>query len=115
MFYLVFATHVLLDSFTAYGTQIFWPLINTPMTWSTIFIIDPGYTLPLIVGVMVALLVGRRATYGHRVNQLGLLISSLYLGWTVAALLIILIGGIGTLSGALVGAAVFRLYPAAVS
>lgn len=31
------------------------------------------------------------------------------LGWTVVALLIILIGGIGTLSGALVGAAVFRL------
>jgi len=31
------------------------------------------------------------------------------LGWTVAALLIILIGGVGTLSGALVGAAVFRL------
>jgi len=31
------------------------------------------------------------------------------LGWTVSALLIILIGGIGTLSGALVGAAVFRL------
>lgn len=31
------------------------------------------------------------------------------LGWTVAALLIILIGGVGTLSGAVVGAAVFRL------
>lgn len=31
------------------------------------------------------------------------------LGWTVTALLIILIGGVGTLSGALVGAAVFRL------
>lgn len=31
------------------------------------------------------------------------------LGWTVAALLIILIGGVGTLSGAMVGAAVFRL------
>jgi len=31
------------------------------------------------------------------------------LGWTVAALLIVLIGGIGTLSGALIGAAVFRL------
>ncbi len=31
------------------------------------------------------------------------------LGWTVAALLIILMGGVGTLSGALVGAAVFRL------
>lgn len=31
------------------------------------------------------------------------------LGWTVTALLIILIGGIGTLSGAIVGAFVFRL------
>lgn len=31
------------------------------------------------------------------------------LGWTVAALLMILIGGVGTLSGALVGAAIFRL------
>jgi len=31
------------------------------------------------------------------------------LGYTVTALLIILIGGVGTLSGALVGAAVFRL------
>jgi len=31
------------------------------------------------------------------------------LGWTVAALLMILIGGMGTLSGAIVGAAVYRL------
>ncbi|MFW6096706.1 MAG: branched-chain amino acid ABC transporter permease, partial [Chloroflexota bacterium] len=31
------------------------------------------------------------------------------LGWTVAALLMILIGGIGTLSGAMIGAAVYRL------
>lgn len=31
------------------------------------------------------------------------------LGWTVAALLMILIGGVGTLSGALVGATVYRL------
>jgi branched-chain amino acid transport system permease protein len=31
------------------------------------------------------------------------------LGFTIAAFLIILIGGIGTLSGALVGAAVYRL------
>ena len=30
--YLAFATHVLLDAFTIYGTQIFWPVSNTPMT-----------------------------------------------------------------------------------
>jgi inner membrane protein len=47
--YLAFATHVLLDSFTVYGTQIFWPLDTTPVGWSTIFIIDPLYTLPLLL------------------------------------------------------------------
>jgi len=31
------------------------------------------------------------------------------LGWTVTALLIVLIGGLGTVSGAIVGAAVYRL------
>lgn len=31
------------------------------------------------------------------------------LGWTVTALLVILIGGVGTISGAVIGAAVFRL------
>ena len=31
------------------------------------------------------------------------------LGWTVTALLVILIGGVGTVSGAVIGAAVFRL------
>ena len=32
--YLVFATHALLDSFTVYGTQIFWPLPRPPESWS---------------------------------------------------------------------------------
>ena len=83
--YLVFATHVLLDSFTAYGTQIFWPLFTTPMTWATVFIIDPLYTLPLLLGVIAALVVSRDSDRGHRFNQFGLILSSLYLLWTVFA------------------------------
>ncbi|WP_455211569.1 metal-dependent hydrolase [Kaarinaea lacus] len=83
--YLVFATHVLLDSFTAYGTQIFWPVVTTPMTWSTIFIIDPLYTLPLLVGIIAALVMTRDSDRGHRLNQAGLMISTLYLGWSLAA------------------------------
>ena len=51
MLYAVFITHVLLDSFTTYGTQIFWPIDNTPVALSTIFIIDPLYTLPLLLGL----------------------------------------------------------------
>ena len=83
--YLVFATHVLLDSFTAYGTQIFWPVSNTPIAWSTIFIIDPLYTLPLLIGVICALVTTRASSRGHRLNRAGLILSSLYLGWTVVA------------------------------
>ena len=83
--YLVFATHVLLDSFTVYGTQIFWPLSETPMTWSTIFIIDPAYTLPLLIGVIGALVLSRERPLGHRVNWAGLALSTCYLAWTLGA------------------------------
>ncbi len=83
--YLVFATHALLDSFTVYGTQLLWPLDTTPVSWSTIFIIDPLYTLPLLLGVVAALRLTRDTLRGHRLNHLGLALSSLYLAWTVGA------------------------------
>lgn len=83
--YLVFATHVLLDSFTVYGTQIFWPLITTPMTWSTIFIIDPLYTVPLLLGIIAALIATRDKTWGHTANTIGIVLSSTYLIWTLGA------------------------------
>ncbi|UCB55024.1 MAG: metal-dependent hydrolase [Thiotrichales bacterium] len=83
--YLVFATHVLLDSFTVYGTQIFWPVLTTPMTWSTIFIIDPLYTLPLLIGIIAALVVSRRYSGGHTANSIGLILSTGYLVWTLGA------------------------------
>jgi inner membrane protein len=83
--YLAFATHVLLDSFTVYGTQIFWPLVPTPMTWSTIFIIDPLYTLPLLIGVIAASIAARRRSWGHAANTVGLVLSTSYLAWTIGA------------------------------
>ena len=83
--YLVFATHVLLDSFTVYGTQIFWPFVTTPVGWSTIFIIDPLYTIWLLAGVIFALAATRNSNRGHLLNNLGLTLSSVYLAWTVTA------------------------------
>lgn len=83
MVYLVFATHVLLDSFTVYGTQIFWPVLTTPMTWSTIFIIDPAYTILLLIGVLTVLFSSNKA-FGHAVNFTGLAISSAYLLWSLS-------------------------------
>ncbi len=85
MIYLVFASHVLLDSFTAYGTQILWPLVTTPVSLSTVFIIDPLYTLPLLIGVLAALVMTRENNRGHLVNRYALLVSAAYLCWTVMA------------------------------
>ena len=87
--YLVFATHVLLDSLTAYGTQIFWPLVTTPVALSTIFIIDPLYTLPLLVGVIAALVLSRDKALGYRINRVGLVLSTLYLSWTLVAKVVV--------------------------
>lgn len=80
--YAVFATHALLDSLTVYGTQIFWPLTDYPVSIGSIFIIDPAYTLPLLVGVVIALLL-RHSPAGHRANLVGLTLSTAYLAWGI--------------------------------
>ena len=64
---LALITHPLLDAHTAYGTQLLWPLAPTPTSWSTLFIIDPLYTLPLLAGVTVIALRGVRPRAGRRV------------------------------------------------
>ena len=51
-----YATHGLLDSCTTYGTQLFWPFSNTRVAWHTISIIDPLFTLPLILIVVIGVL-----------------------------------------------------------
>lgn len=80
--WLVLITHPLLDAFTSYGTQLFWPLMPTPTAWSSIFIIDPLYTLPLIVAVLVGLIGGLRER-SAQVPVAALALSTLYLGFTL--------------------------------
>ena len=86
MVFLVLMTHPLLDAFTVYGTQLLWPLDSTPVSWSTLFIIDPAYTLPLLGGVLGTLLLVRPgASRPWRLNAAGLVLSTLYIGWSVLA------------------------------
>ena len=49
-----YATHALLDACTSYGTLLLWPFSSERFAWNTISIIDPLYTLPLLVGVLMA-------------------------------------------------------------
>lgn len=77
---LILMTHPLLDTFTTYGTQLFWP-IGRPLAISSIFIIDPLYTLPLLAGC-IAFLIRPQAL---RAITAGLVLSTAYLGWSLVA------------------------------
>ena len=52
--FLGYATHGLLDSCTSYGTQLFWPLSDVRVSWNNVSIIDPLFTLPVLVLICVA-------------------------------------------------------------
>ena len=51
----VAGTHALLDACTTYGTQLWWPLSNARVAWNTVSVIDPIYTLPLLLLVVSTL------------------------------------------------------------
>lgn len=55
-----------------------------PAMWSSVFIIDPAYTLPLLVAFVAVLAVGARPV-GRRFLAWGLALSSAYLGWSLLA------------------------------
>jgi inner membrane protein len=80
--WLVLLTHPVLDAFTTYGTQLFWPLPLPPVTLSSIFIIDPVFTLPLLVAFLAVLFRGERA---HRWRSAALGFSVVYLAFTLVA------------------------------
>ena len=50
-----YATHGLLDACTSYGTQLFWPFSNERVTWNNISIVDPLFTIPVVILVVIAI------------------------------------------------------------
>lgn len=54
-----FVTHVLLDSFTTYGTQLFLPFTNYLVGFNNIAVVDVFWTIPFMILLMVCLLIKR--------------------------------------------------------
>jgi inner membrane protein len=77
-------THPLLDVFTVYGTQLFWPLPGSPVMGASIFIVDPVYTAPLLVACAVAWWLRERRA-ASRWLFASLVLSTTYLAWSAAA------------------------------
>ena len=83
--WLILVTHALLDAFTTYGTRLFWPLFDVPVSISSIFIIDPLYTLPLLVAMLGGLIAGGWGAGLRRTTAVALLLSTAYLSWSLVA------------------------------
>lgn len=49
-----YATHALLDTCTSYGTMLFWPFSDERFSLSVVSVIDPLFTVPVLVLVVLA-------------------------------------------------------------
>lgn len=84
LFQATLIAHPLVDAFTTYGTQLFWPLPVPPIALSSIFIIDPLFTLMLGVACVVAWFARERQA-GTRALQAGMAAAALYLALSLGA------------------------------
>lgn len=79
MIFLVLITHIGIDLCTSYGTQILQPFSDRLFSLNSIFIIDPLYTLPLLLGIGTALFLDPANSKRRWANGLGIAVSSFYL------------------------------------
>jgi inner membrane protein len=73
-----YSSHGLLDAFTTYGTQLLWPFSSLRVAWNMVSVVDPLFSVPLAVMIVLAFSQRRR-----RWTALGLIWCSSYLafGW----------------------------------
>lgn len=72
-------THTLLDCFTSWGTQLFYPFWDYRVALNNIFVADPAYTVPFLLCVLVVLFLHRENKWRSIVNWIGIGVSSAYL------------------------------------
>ncbi len=90
--FLGMVTHALLDCFTTWGTELFWPFWGYRVEIGSIFVIDPLYTLPFLVFLVLLMFRPKDSPKRRRLNMLGLGISSAYLAFTVVNKMVV--GGV---------------------
>lgn len=77
--WLALFTHILLDAFTTYGTQLLLPFSNHRISFDTINIVDPFYTIPLLIGLILSVTTFKNKKTRIKPTIIGLGISTLYL------------------------------------
>ncbi len=83
LFFLGMFTHVLIDSFTGYGTGWFEPFSSYRVSFNSIFVADLFYTLPFLICVLIAIIAKSGTERRRKWNKAGLIISSVYMVFTL--------------------------------
>lgn len=78
LFFWAFITHPILDAHTTWGTQLFWPF-DLRLAFKSIFVVDPLYTLPFLICILMAMRHKRASQKRKKYNTIGLAISTSYL------------------------------------
>lgn len=83
LFFLSLFTHSFLDCFTPYGTQLFVPFSNYRVAFNTISVVDPLYTVPFLLCLIIMMFFNRKKTRRTWWLKAGIYISAAYLIFTI--------------------------------
>jgi len=78
-FFICLLSHPLLDSCTVYGTGVFEPFSHYRLQFTALFIVEPLYTLPLLIAFIVLMILKRESDRRKFWGKFGLGISTIYL------------------------------------
>ena len=78
LFFWSTVTHPMLDAHTTWGTQFFWPF-NYRLAYQNIFVIDPLYTFPFLIFLIITMTLKKEHPKRALFNKIGLSLSSSYL------------------------------------
>ncbi len=81
LFFLALVTHPMLDMHTTWGTQFFWPF-EVRITYNNIFVVDPLYTIPFLICLIIAMFYKRTDSRRQFYNNMGLIMSTSYMALT---------------------------------
>ena len=83
LFFWSLFTHPILDMFTPYGTQLFAPFSNYRIALNNIAVVDPIYTVPFLLCLIVLMFFGRNSKTRVLWLKFGIGVSSAYLLFTL--------------------------------
>jgi inner membrane protein len=82
-FLLQLGLHLFVDAFNAYGVGWFIPFHDIRISFNTIFVVDPFYSLLLIIVSITLLFISIKNKYRVRMAALGLIVSATFLGYAL--------------------------------